>query len=115
MSRVLKQHNVKYIGTFIHIMYFSMPLVGLAVQCASAATFYGVWRLSLLSVFPWLTLPVFIAIIAVLGIVVLFIAYKFLYRSYYEFQNSQQFPENSPLMIAIRKTIRDELSREKKP
>lgn len=108
-NRFLKQYNVKYLGSFLHIVYLSLPILGIVAQVFTAATMYGVWRDSILWVFPWLTLPVFFILLFAFSIALLVLVFKFIYPSYWEFQNRQQFPEDGYMMRMIRKAVREEL------
>jgi ABC-type sugar transport system permease subunit len=60
-----------------------------------------------------MSLPVFLAIIALAGLLSLVAVYKFIYLSYYAFQNKQQFNPDSQMFVQMREIIREELKRNK--
>lgn len=90
-------------------MYLTLPMFGIVSQFFAAATVYKVWLPGILSWFPWLTLPVFFLLLIGVGVIGMLLVYKFISRSYYEFQNTQQFPEDGPVMKGIRKAVREEI------
>lgn len=91
-----------------------MPLVSIITQCLTVAITYGVWKTSLLSVFSWLTLPIFLGMVVACGLILMWINHVFIYQGYYRHQNLQQFPEDGEVAKLIRKIIREELDKDKK-
>lgn len=106
---LFKQYELKYIGSFIHVMYQTMPLLSIVANIFSAATVFGVWRAGIISWFPWMSLGIFLAIVFCFAASLVFIVYKFIYPSYYNFQNHQQFKDNDPLKEMIKQSIREVL------
>jgi len=109
-----KQYQIKPIGRFIQLVYQTMPLVSIMIQILTVATAYGVWRTSILSVFTWLSLPIFIVIVVICGLILMWINHVFIYQGFYHHQNQQQFPEDGQVANMIRKIIREELDKDKK-
>jgi hypothetical protein len=110
-NNLTKQYHIKYIGTFIHIIYTTLPIFSVVSNILAAATWFGVWRSGLLIYAPWLTLPIFFVMLICLALVTIFLVYKFIYPSYFSFQNTQQFPEDGQLAKMIRKIVREELDK----
>jgi hypothetical protein len=106
----MKQYEVKKLSSFIHVVYNTLPLFSVISQTFAAVTLYGVWDNSIIKYFPFMTLGVFLAIIIGAAIITLFLFYKFVYRGFYSFQNTQQFPEDGQLANLIRKIVREELN-----
>jgi hypothetical protein len=104
----MKQYNVKRVGGFIHVLYLTMPLFGLAGYTASFITMYTVLLPYIKPIMPWLTAPLFFGVgLAVCGIAV-FCFYTFVYPSYMAFQNRQEYSHNSLLrkdLEAIKKQL----------
>ena len=97
MDKFLKQYNIKWIGTFINILYTTAPLLGILMYIINAMTFYAVASVYILEILPWFSLPVFIVLLVVGVIVLLFVFYKFIYPSYYAFINRQSYIHNNPI------------------
>lgn len=98
---VLKQHNIKFIGAFINVLYLTMPLFGMLAYSMSALTLYTVNIDFIHNYLNWLSLPVFVFSVAVFCSVVMFLNYKFLYPSYYEFLNKQTYKHNNPMQMDL--------------
>lgn len=84
-----KQYQINSIGRFTQLAYQTMPLISIMIQLLTIATAYGVWRNSLLSIFPWLTLPVFEGLIVACGLLMMWVNHVFIYQGYYRHQNLQ--------------------------
>jgi hypothetical protein len=63
----------------------------------NAATLYAVTLPYTRDVMPWLTMPVFFGIVLLLGSAGLFVFYKFVFPSYYEFVTKQQYIHENPM------------------
>lgn len=105
----MQQYNLKSIGAFIHVLYLTTPILGVGAYAMNAVTMYAVLLPYIQESAPWFTAPVFIIAVLVLCLILLGLFYKFVYRAYFNFQNSQQFPEDGPVMQAIRKAVREEI------
>lgn len=108
--KMLKQYNLPYTGNMQHVIYQTLPMFSVVSNIFTAITMYGVWRTGIMSYMPWMSLPFFLLVLAILVVTAVFINYKFLYQSYFTFQNQQQFPVNSPLIRQIRLMIREEIT-----
>jgi hypothetical protein len=105
---ILKQYNVKRIGSFIHVLYLTMPLFGLGAYTMSAITMYTVLLPYIQPLAPWFSAPVFIGVCFILCALLVFCFYKFVYPSYMTFQNRQEYNHNSLLrkdLEAIKKKL----------
>jgi hypothetical protein len=110
-NKLLKQYEIKGIGTFQHVVYQTLPLYSVVSQTFTAITMYGVWEAKILGYLPWLSLPVFLILVVAGAIATLCFNYVFLYRGFWNFQNQQQFPEDGQMAKLIRKIVREELDR----
>jgi hypothetical protein len=95
--KLLQQHNIKWIGPLIHVLYLTTPMFGVAGYTMSAITMYTVLLPYLKPIAPWLTAPVFFGSCFMLCIILIFCFYKFVYPSYMTFQNKQEYSHNSLL------------------
>jgi hypothetical protein len=109
-----KQYQINSIGRFTQLTYQTMPLINIMVQFLTIATAYGVWKTSILYRFSWLSLPIFVGIVIVCGLILMWLNHVFIYQGYYRHQNLQQFPEDGEVAKLIRKIVREELDRDKK-
>jgi hypothetical protein len=92
---LLRQHNIKRVGSFIHVLYLTMPLFGAGSYTMSAITMYTVLMPYFKDKIPWMTLPLFIGICLMACGIMLFCFYKFVYPSYMSFQNKQEYSHNN--------------------
>jgi len=97
LSKFLKQYNIRWLGTFINILYLTAPLIGISTSILNAATFYAVVQYYIHQFAPWITFPVFITFMVLCVFLMLFLFYKFVYPSYYTFLNSQTYIHNNPI------------------
>jgi hypothetical protein len=107
-----RQYNIPSIGRFVHLTYQTLPMLSIMANFFSVGAFYGIWKEGILIYLPWLTLPVFILFLFGLVVVLMILNRMLIYRGYYDFQNTQQFPEDGPVMQAIRKAVREEIRAE---
>jgi uncharacterized membrane protein len=113
LKKIFKQHDIKGVGTFIHVLYMAAPMLGIVMYIINAVTFYTVAREHIINVLPWFSLGVFIIVLVVGVVVMLMIFYVFIYRSYYTFLNRQTYEHNNPIrkdleMIKKRLGIKDD-------
>jgi len=99
----MKQYKVKKIGAFIHVLYLTMPLFGLAGYTSSFITMYTVLLPYIKPVLPWLTAPVFFGIAFFIVVVTVLCFYTFVYPSYMAFQNKQEYNHESLLAQDLKK------------
>jgi hypothetical protein len=97
MKNMFKQYNIKGIGTFINVLYLTAPILGIVMSIVNAITFYAVVNEYLHKIVPWLSLPLFIGLLMVGGLVLLLLFYKFIYPSYYAFLNKQTYIHENPM------------------
>ena len=110
MKGLFKQYNLKWIGSFLNVLYMASPLLGIAVSVIECGTFYTVQRAGIHQLVPWMSFPIFISMVILLGLVVLFIFYKFVYPSYYAFVNKQTYMHQNPMQ----KDLAELLAKQKK-
>ncbi len=103
VSNLLKQRNIKGIGSFIHVLYLTTPLFGLGAYVMSAITMYTVLLPYIKPVMPWLTIQAFFGIAFLLFVLVLASFYKFVYPSYMAFQNKQTYIHKNPMQEDLEK------------
>ena len=113
MEKLFKQYNIKWIGTFINVLYLTSPILGMVMYMVNAITFYAVVNVYIHKYVSWFSLPIFLIFLIIGGLILLFAFYKIVYRGYYAFQNRQQFPEDGHLANLIRTIVREELDKKK--
>jgi predicted membrane protein len=111
--RLFKQHDIKFIGAFINILYLTMPLFGIVSYAMSAVTLYTVTLPYTKPIMPWFNLYIFFGILIGICFIAMFVFYKFLYPSYLAFVNKQSYIHNNPIQkdlqkIKIKLEIKDE-------
>ncbi len=113
----MRQIKVPFVGTFINVLYLTMPLFGIIAYAITALTFYTV-NLEWIGIhMPWMTVPVFIGLIIAFCSILMCLNYIFLYPSYYEFLNKQVYKHGNPIqedLSAIREKLgipRDEVKK----
>lgn len=97
LNKFLKQYNIKWIGTFINLLYTTAPMLGIVMYFINAITFYAVASPSIIKIFPWFNLPIFLIAIFSGVIILLLVFYKFIYPSYYAFINKQSYIHENPI------------------
>jgi heme/copper-type cytochrome/quinol oxidase subunit 1 len=103
---ILKQHKVKGIGNFIHVLYLTTPLFGAVSYIMGAITMYTVILPWTKVWMPWLSMPLFLGICFVACSILVLMFYCFVYPSYMAFQNKQQYIHENPIQkdLALIKT-----------
>jgi hypothetical protein len=96
-NNIFKQRDVRGIGAFINVLYLTAPMIGMVAYVMSAITMYTVIKPYLNYWFPWMSIGVFFAILFVAFLVALLIFYKFIYPSYWAFQNRQVYIHKNPM------------------
>lgn len=112
-QNMFKQYQIKWIGRFVQITYQTMPLINILIQGFTIAITYRVWQSGILSVFPWISLPVFIGLVILIALFLMWFNHVVIYKGYWYHQNTQQFPEDGEVAKLIRKIIREELDKDK--
>jgi len=95
--QILKQHQLKWIGSFINVLYLTTPLLGMVAYVMNAVTMYTVIMPYIKPVVPWLTMPVFFTILFICFLLMLAGFYKFILPGYLAFQNKQQYIHKNPI------------------
>jgi hypothetical protein len=96
-SNLFRQYNVKGIGSFINVFYMSLPIFGVLTNIMEAGTFYGVQKTNIHHIASWMSFPIFLGIVIVLGLFVILFFFKFVYPSYYAFLNRQSYIHQNPM------------------
>jgi hypothetical protein len=96
--KLSKQYNVKWIGSFINVLYLTAPIIGIGTSALNAATFFAVVQFYIHQFASWVTFPMFFAALIICVLLLLLIFYKFIYPSYYTFLNKQTYIHNNPAM-----------------
>jgi len=106
MGNFFKQYKVKGIGTFINVLCQCSPLLGMAVSVVECGTFYTVQQVNIHRFIRWMTFPWFILFVVLIGLLVLFVFYKFVYPSYYAFLNKQTYIHENPMQKDLAKILK---------
>lgn len=107
-NEIFKQYNVKGIGAFLNLLYMVAPMVGFITSIIACGTFYTVQSANINRIMPWLTFPLFILLLSILGTVVLVVFYKFIYPNYYAFLNRQSYIHQNPIQKDLEKILRQQ-------
>jgi hypothetical protein len=101
--RLLKQHDIKFIGAFVNILYLTMPLFGIVAYAMSAVTLYTVTLPYTKPIIPWFNLFIFFGILIGICFVAMLVFYKFFYPSHLAFVNKQSYIHNNPIQKDLEK------------
>lgn len=110
VARILKQCNIPRMGAFVDVMYFTLPMFGIVGQINVIIILYATVRPYLVATVPWMTLWLFIGLMAGSGMVLMLVMFKFFYPSYYTFRNKQEYTHANLLREDLQK-IADRLER----
>ena len=69
-------------------------------------TFYTVQQVNIHRFIRWMTFPWFILFVVLIGLLVLFVFYKFVYPSYYAFLNKQTYIHENPMQKDLAKILK---------
>ncbi len=84
MKRLFKQYNIQWLGTFINVLYLTMPLFGIVAYGMTAVTLYATFIVPFVRPYiPWLNIWWFILVIFIGAIFILLIFWKFIYKAYF--------------------------------
>lgn len=100
---IFKQHDIKFIGAFVNILYLTMPLFGIVAYSMSAVTLYTVTLPYTKPIMPWFNLYIFFSALIATCFIAMLIFYKFLYPSYLAFVNKQSYIHNNPIQKDLQK------------
>jgi hypothetical protein len=89
LNHLSKQYNIRWLGTFINLLYMTSPLLGIMMSIVNSITFYAVIYVYLHRYVPWFSFPVFFVTLVAVGFVIIFCFWKFVYPAYYAFLNKQ--------------------------
>ena len=94
-----KQYDIKWIGSFINVLYLTAPLISIGIGILNVATFFAVVQgyMHQTRLFEWVTFPIFFGFIVACGLLMIYLFYKFVYPSYYTFLNQQSYKHNNPI------------------
>lgn len=84
-----KQHNIKWLGSFIFLLYMTSPLLGIMMSIVNSITFYAVIYPYLHRYIAWFGFPIFFVCLIIGGFTIIFCFWKFVLRAYYEYTNQQ--------------------------
>lgn len=85
----LKQYNLKWVGTFIYLLYLTAPLIGLIMTVVNSITFYAVVYPYIHKYVSWFSFPVFIICIVVVGLLLILGFFTFILKGYLEYLNKK--------------------------
>ena len=100
---IFKQHDIKFVGAFVNILYLTMPLFGIVAYAMSAVTLYTVTLPYTKPLMPWFNLYIFFGILIVVCFIAMFIFYKLMYPSYLAFVNKKSYIHNNPIRKDLEK------------
>jgi len=106
MNKYFKQYNLRWLGTFINLVYMSMPILGIATNVMEAGTFYGVQKVNIRHFAPWMTFPVFMCFVIIVGLLILVGFYLFIYKAYQTFVNNQTYKHENPMQKDLAKILK---------
>jgi len=89
LKKLLAQHNIKWIGSFFHVLYLTMPMFGLVAYSMSAMTLYTVGFPYVKDSIPWLSLPVYFGFILITCVCILLVFNSIVNKSYLSAHNQQ--------------------------
>jgi hypothetical protein len=83
---LFKQYKIPYVGAFTDILGQCMLWIGMFNFFLNVPTAYVIWVKTLL---PWMSLPLFIGLIILLGLLGMLFVYMFVIKSYYGWRARQ--------------------------
>jgi hypothetical protein len=84
-----KQYNIKWLGTFINLLYMTSPLLGIMMSIVNSITFYAVIYVYLHKYVAWFSFSVFFVCLVIGGFTIIYLFWKLVYQAYYNFLNKQ--------------------------
>jgi cytidyltransferase-like protein len=91
----MKQHNIPWLGAFMEAFFVTLPLLGIINFWAIITVLYTNIRPYLLLHMPWVTLWLFVVALTVIGIVGMFLVYKFVLPSVWSFRGKQMLGQDT--------------------
>jgi magnesium-transporting ATPase (P-type) len=103
-NRVIKQHNIPFIGTLADAFFTSLPLMSVFNSVSVLIVLYESIKVYLVGEWRWLNLWVFLGAVTVVGCIVLLLTYLFVLKSLWSFRSKQMSGMNEQLE-SIRREI----------
>ena len=101
--KIFKQHYLKGIGSFIDVLYLTMPLFSIGAYTMSAITMYTLLMPLFKPIIPWMSPLIFFGICFIGCLLLMGIMYKFIYKSYFAFRNNQEYKADNPIRKDLEK------------
>lgn len=102
---LFKQYNIKWLGTFINLLFCASPLIGMMVSIMESGTFYGVQKSNIHKLAPWMSFPIFLVAVIIIGFIVMYLFYIIVYPAYQAFVNRQAYIHNNPIQKDLAKIL----------
>lgn len=85
----MKQKNIPWLGAFLETFFTTIPFINILSLCAILLILYTNIRPYLVQYTPWMTLWLFLGIVALIGVVGMVLVYKFVMASLWSFRGRQ--------------------------
>jgi len=107
----MKQRNIKWVGGLVESIFSTLPFLGIWNYIAIAIVLYTNVYPYLVQYFPWVKLWIFLLCLIGVGIIGMFIMYKFVLPSLWAFRGKQMFQRDGELQNLMQK-LNDKLEEE---
>lgn len=97
----MKQKNIPWLGAFLETFFTTLPFLSIVSFLAIIMVLYSEARPYLLQYAPWMTLWLFLVIIAVVGVFGMWLVYRFVLPSIWTFRGRQMFDRENQLVNKI--------------